>query len=67
VIATFADYMTAGPLLIATDHRGTADGKPIRIFFSNLWDQINGSTRKPSEGFIRTADDEAYKSGDCRL
>src|SRR3954463_8180781 len=31
VIATWADYKKAGPLLISTDHRGTADEKPVRI------------------------------------
>jgi hypothetical protein len=43
VIATFADYMKAGPLLIATDHRGTANGKPIRIFFSDVSVKLAGS------------------------
>jgi len=45
VIATFADYMKAGPLLIATDHRGTADGKPIRIFFSDMSVKLAGSDK----------------------
>jgi len=31
-IATWAGYKKAGPLLISTDHRGTADGKPLHIF-----------------------------------
>jgi hypothetical protein len=43
VIATFADYTKAGPLLIATDHRGTANGKPIRIFFSGVSVKLAGS------------------------
>jgi hypothetical protein len=43
VIAIFADYMKAGPLLIATDHRGTANGKPIRIFFSDVSVKLAGS------------------------
>jgi hypothetical protein len=45
VIATFADYMKAGPLLIATDHRGMADGKPIRIFFSDVSVKLTGSDK----------------------
>lgn len=36
VIATWASYKKAGPLLISTDRRGTADGKPLRIFFSDV-------------------------------
>lgn len=43
VIATWADYKTAGPLLISTDHRGTADGKPVRISFSNVSVKMTGS------------------------
>ena len=43
VIATWADYKKAGPLLIAMDHRGTADGKPLRIFFSDVSVRVTGS------------------------
>ncbi len=43
VIATWAGYRKAGPLLISTDHRGTADGKPLRIFFSNVAVKLAGS------------------------
>ena len=32
VMATYADYKKAGPLLISTDHRGTVDGKPFRVY-----------------------------------
>jgi hypothetical protein len=35
VIATWAGNKKAGPLLISTDHRGTADGKPLRVIFSD--------------------------------
>jgi len=45
VMTTFADYMKAGPLLIATDHRGIADGKPIRIFFSDVSVKLTGSDK----------------------
>jgi hypothetical protein len=43
VIATWADYKKAGPLLISTDHRGTADGKPFRLFFSDVSVKLTGS------------------------
>jgi hypothetical protein len=33
VTATWADHKKAGPLLVATDHRGTFDGKPLRVPF----------------------------------
>jgi hypothetical protein len=32
VIANWAGYQKAGPLLISTDHHGTADDKPLHIF-----------------------------------
>jgi hypothetical protein len=43
VIATWADYKKAGPLLFSTDHRGTADGKPLRIFLSDVAVKVTGS------------------------
>jgi hypothetical protein len=43
VKATWAGYKKAGPLLISTDHRGTADGKPLRIFFSGVSVKLKGS------------------------
>ena len=43
VVATWAGYKKAGPLLISSDHRGTADGKPMRIFFSNVSVKLMGS------------------------
>src|SRR5207248_867822 len=43
VIATWADYKKAGPLLVSTDHRGTADGKPVRIWFSDVSVKVTGS------------------------
>jgi hypothetical protein len=36
VIATWTDYKKAGPLLISTDHRGTVDGAPVHIFFTDV-------------------------------
>jgi hypothetical protein len=43
VTATWADYKKAGPLDISTDHRGTADGAPLRIFFSDVASKVAGS------------------------
>ena len=43
VIATWAGYKKAGPLLISTEHRGTADGKPLHIFFSDVAVKVTGS------------------------
>ena len=43
VIATWADYKKAGPLLISMDHRGTADEKPLRISFSDVSVKVTGS------------------------
>lgn len=41
--ATWADTRKAGPLLISLDHRGTHDGKPIRIFFTGVAVKLAGS------------------------
>jgi len=43
VIATYADYKKAGPLLVSTDHRGTLDGKPMRITLSDVSVKLTGS------------------------
>jgi hypothetical protein len=43
VIATYADYKKAGPLLISTDHRGTVDGKPFSISISDVSVKVTGS------------------------
>ncbi|MGC2195613.1 MAG: hypothetical protein WA628_13120 [Terriglobales bacterium] len=43
VIATWAGYKKAGPLLISTEHRGTADGKPLHIFLSDVSVKLTGS------------------------
>jgi hypothetical protein len=43
VTATWAGYKKAGPLLISTDHRGTADGKPLHLFLSNVAFKLAGS------------------------
>jgi len=43
VIATWEGYKKAGPLLISTDHHGTADGNPLRIFISDVSVKLTGS------------------------
>ena len=40
---TWSDHKQAGPLLISTDHRGTADGKPLRVFLSDVSVKVTGS------------------------
>jgi hypothetical protein len=45
VTTTWAGYEKAGPLLVSTDHRGTADGKPARIFFTNVAYKLAGSDK----------------------
>ena len=43
VIATWEAYKKAGPLLISTDHNGTADGNTVRIFISDVAVKVTGS------------------------
>jgi hypothetical protein len=43
VTATWAGYKMAGPLLFSTEHRGTADGAPLHLFFSNVAVKLAGS------------------------
>jgi len=43
VMATYAGYKMAGPLLISTDHRGTVDGKPFRITLTDVAVKMTGS------------------------
>ena len=43
VTTTWAGYKKAGPLLVSTDHRGTADGTPAHIFFTNVAVKLVGS------------------------
>src|SRR6266404_3839856 len=43
VVAPWEGYKKAGPLLISTDHHGTADGNPLRIFISDLSVKLTGS------------------------
>jgi hypothetical protein len=43
VTTTWAGYKKAGPLVVSTDHRGTADGQSAHIFFSNVSVKLVGS------------------------
>jgi len=43
VIANWTAYKKAGPLLVATDHPGTADGQPFRLTFDNVAVKVAGS------------------------
>ncbi len=43
VTATWAGYKMAGPLPVSTEHRGTADGKPLHLSFSNVAYKLAGS------------------------
>jgi hypothetical protein len=45
VTTTWAGYEKAGPLLVSTEHRGTADAKPAHIFFSNVAYKLAGSDK----------------------
>jgi len=43
LVVTWDDYKKVGPLFISTDHRGTVDGKPARVFFSDVSVKATGS------------------------
>jgi hypothetical protein len=43
VFATWGGQKKAGPLLVSTDRRGYADGKPIRIWYSDVAVKVTGS------------------------
>ena len=43
VTATWAGNKKAGPLLISTEHRGTADGKPLHVWITDLAVKPTGS------------------------
>lgn len=43
VKATWTGYKKAGPLLISTEHSGTADGKPLHIFLTDVAVKLTGS------------------------
>jgi hypothetical protein len=43
VTATWAGYKKAGPLLISTEHQGTADSKPLHISITDVSVKLTGS------------------------
>jgi hypothetical protein len=43
VTASWTGYKKAGPLLISTEHRGMADGKPLHIFITDVAVKRTGS------------------------
>lgn len=43
VTATWTGYKKAGPLLVATEHRGTADGKPLHVSITDVAVKLAGS------------------------
>jgi hypothetical protein len=43
ITTTWTGYKKAGPLLISTEHRGTADGKQLHIFISDVAVKVTGS------------------------
>jgi hypothetical protein len=45
VSAKYEDYKKAGPLLISTSHPGTADGKPIRLWLTDVSVKLTGSDK----------------------
>jgi hypothetical protein len=45
VTVTWAGYKKVGPLTFSTEHRGTADGKPLHLFFSNVAVKLVGSDK----------------------
>jgi hypothetical protein len=43
VTATWAAYKKAGPILISTEHRGNADGKPFHLSIADVSVKLTGS------------------------
>jgi hypothetical protein len=43
LLTKWEGYKKAGPLLISTDHSGTADGHPLRITFTDVAVKVTGS------------------------
>jgi hypothetical protein len=42
---TWGGQKKVGPLLLSTDHRGMADGQPLRIFFTDVAVKLTGSDK----------------------
>ena len=45
VTATWTGYKKAGPLLVSTEHRGTADGKPLHLWITGVAVRVTGSDK----------------------
>ena len=45
VTATWAGYKKAGPLVVSTEHRGTADGAPLHLSLLNVAYKLAGSDK----------------------
>ena len=45
VTVRWTGYKKAGPLLVSTEHRGTADGKPLHISITNVAVKLAGSDK----------------------
>ncbi len=43
VIASWDGYKKAGPVLVSLEHRGILNGKPLRVFFSDVSVKLRGS------------------------
>jgi hypothetical protein len=43
VIVSWTGYKKAGPLLFSTEHKGTADGAPFHLFFTDVSVKVTGS------------------------
>ena len=45
VIVSWTGYKKAGPLVVSTEHRGTADGKPLHIWLTDVAVKLAGSDK----------------------
>ena len=45
VTATWTGYKKAGPLLVSTEHRGNADGKPLHLWITDVAVKLTGSDK----------------------
>ena len=45
VTQTWSGYKKAGPLLVSTEHRGTADGKPLHVSITDVAVKVTGSDK----------------------
>jgi len=43
VISSWTGYKKAGPLLVSTEHRGTADGNPLHLWLTDVSVKLTGS------------------------